>query len=200
MRSVKPAHRTNRRTGRSTSRPLRMHLPETTIVLVTGTDPDGDAIARPATWERDNGPPPTIFMAAEPRGRPALAPGERVLARLKPIGAGRYEGRTIRRLADTPGRVLGVFRQSRIIPTDRRAKAEWTVPQGHANGALDGEIVLAEPLPHHPPGRVSHAPAGMRLGLRPARGIERLGARGDARAGRRDGLRTPDVPQQVPAR
>jgi ribonuclease R len=29
-------------------------------------------------------------MAPEPRGQPALAPGERVLARLRPLGPGRY--------------------------------------------------------------------------------------------------------------
>ena len=89
---------------------------------MTGTDPDGDAIARPAEWDSADGPPPVIFMAAEPSGRPALAPGERVQARLKPVGPGRYEGRTVRRLTEAPGRVLGVYQRGRIIPTDRRAK------------------------------------------------------------------------------
>src|SRR4029077_14058544 len=95
----------------SRSRSRNTRLPETAIVVVTGTDPDGDAIARPAEWDAETGPPPVIFMAAEPRGQPALAPGERVLARLRPAGTGRYEGRTIRRLAETPGRVLGVYQQ-----------------------------------------------------------------------------------------
>jgi ribonuclease R len=72
-----------------------------------------------------------------------------VLARLRPAGTGRYEGRTIRRLAETPGRVLGVYQQGRIIPTDRRAKGEWVVPPGEDGSAVAGEIVLAEPLPHH---------------------------------------------------
>ena len=76
-----------------------------------------------------------------------------MLARLQPIGAGRYEGRTIRRLADAPSRILGVFRrgrgENRLVPTDRRAKAEWLVPPGEDGGAEPGEIVLAEPLPHH---------------------------------------------------
>jgi ribonuclease R len=192
------------RTDRSRPRPARARLPETAIVVVTGTDPDGDAIARPAAWDGADGPPPVIFMAAEPPGRPALAPGERVLARLKPLAPGRYEGRTVRRLTDAPGRVLGVYRAAkppgqvpgppgqapgggRIVPTDRRAKAEWVVPPGEDGGAADGEIVLAEPLPHH------------RLGLKPARIIERLGAMGDARSVSLIAIHTHDIPQEFPA-
>ena len=126
-------------------------------------------------------------MRPEPAGRPALAPGERVLAHLKPIGPGRYEGRTFRRLADTPGRILGVYQNGRIVPTDRRAKAEWLVPPGSEGGATEGEIVLAEPLPHH------------RLGLKPARIIERLGAMGDARSISLIAIHTHDIPQEFPA-
>jgi ribonuclease R len=155
-------------------------------VVVTGTDADGDAVARPADWNAADGAPPVIFMAAEPHGRPALAPGERVLARLKPAGPGRYEARTIRRVADTPGRILGIYRDGRIIPTDRRAKAEWTVPPGADGGAEPDEIVLAEPLPHH------------RLGLKPARIIERLGAMGDARSVSLIVIHTHDIPQEFP--
>jgi ribonuclease R len=189
------------------------------VVQVTGTDPQGDAIARPVTWQ-GNGPPPMILMTPEPHGRPALAPGQRVLARLRPIqgpssGPDRYEGRSIRRLDDAPGRILGVYRpgsqkpgsqnpesqkpgsqrtgsqrtgprENRIIPTDRRAKAEWLVPPGEDGGALAGEIVLAEPLAHH------------RLGLKPARVIERLGNIGDARSVSLIAIHTHDIPQVFP--
>ena len=162
------------------------------MVQITGTNPDGDAIAKPVEWDSP-GPPPMILMVAEPRGRPALAPGERVLARLRPMygGApGRYEGRSIRRLTEAPGRILGVFRpgktEHRLIPTDRRAKAEWVVPLGEEHGAQAGEIVLAEPLPHH------------RLGLKPARIIERLGSMGDARSISLIVIHTHDIPQTLP--
>ncbi len=145
------------------------HLPEATIVRITGTDPEGDALARPVEW--DGADPPLVVMAPERRGQPALAPGERVLARLKPIGPGRYEGRTLKRLDEAPGRVLGVFRApDRLVPTDRRAKAEWRIPPGETGGAEPGEIVAAQPLPH----------AG--LGLKPVRVVERLGRFGDARS------------------
>jgi ribonuclease R len=179
-------------------------LPDAMVVLVTGTDPDGDAVARPLDWQGD-GPPPLVLMAAEERGRPALAPGERVLARLKPIGQGRYEGRTLKRLSEAPARVLGVFKagghdsgseegagerdrrgrgrfvrrgtgiaaapgEGRLIPTDRRSKAEWRIPAGETEGAEHDEIVLAQPLP------------STGYGLKTARVVERLGRMGDARS------------------
>ena len=166
-------------------------LPATAVVQITGTDADGDALARPARWDAADGPPPQIFMHPEPAGHPALAPGERVLARVKPIGGGRYEGRTMRRLGEAPSRILGVFRrgerENRVVPTDRRAKAEWIVPAGDEGGAEHGEIVLAQPLPHH-----------HRLGLKPARVIERLGTMGDARSVSLIVIHTHDIPEAFP--
>src|SRR6185312_12053094 len=116
-------------------------------------------------------------------------------ARLRPIGPGRYEGRTVKRLTEEPGRVLGVFRPApkgrpggaRIVPTDRRSKAEWTVPAGEEGGAEAGEIVLAAPLAHHG------------LGLKPARVIERLGNMGDARSVSLICIHTHDIPTEFSA-
>ena len=167
-------------------------LPEAMVVQVTGTDPEGDAIARPVGWKGE-GRPPLIYMAPEPRGRPALAPGERVIARLKSLGAGKYEGRTVKRLTDAPGKVLGVYhpgisgRPGRITPSDRRSKADWSVPPGEDGGAEDGEIVLAQPLPH----------AG--YGLKPAGVVERLGRMGDARSVSLLCIHTHDIPTEFPA-
>jgi ribonuclease R len=146
-------------------------LPEMAVVEVFGTDPDGDPLARPVSWPEESGRPPLVLMRPERPGQPALAPGERVLARLKHIGAGRYEGRTFKRIGSAaPVRILGVFEDGRIQPTDRRQRADWTVPEDGRNGAESGEIVLAEPLP------------ARALGPRPARIVERLGRMDDARA------------------
>ena len=165
-------------------------LPSTTLVLITGTDPDGDPVGRPDSWVSADGRPPLIRMVAERPGQAALAPGDRVLARLRPTGPGQYQGRTLNRLTEGPSRVLGVFRpgqpDGRLIPTDRRAKAEWTVPRGQEGGAQSGEIVLAEPLPHH------------RLGLKPARVIERLGVMGDARSVSLIAIHTHGIPVEFP--
>jgi ribonuclease R len=169
-------------------------LPEAVIVEITGIDSEGDAIGRPADW-RGDGPPPTIFMQPEARGQAALAPGQRVLARIKPIGEARgarkFEGRTLRRIEGTPGRVIGIFRRrgglTRIEPTDRRVKAEWVVPPGEDGGAEDGEIVRGEPLPM----------GG--LGLKPVRVTERLGDANSAAAVSLLVIATLDIPDAFPA-
>jgi ribonuclease R len=146
-------------------------LPEIAPVEITGTDPDGDPIARPLQWKGE-GRPPIIYMHPEPRGQRALTAGERVLARLKPIGPGKYEGRTFKRIAGAPpARILGVFEEGRIIPTDRRQKGIWEVPRGEEGGARPGEIVLAEPLP-----------STRHFGAKPARIVERLGVMGEPRS------------------
>jgi ribonuclease R len=163
-------------------------LPEMLPVEVTGTDPDGDPIARPLGWKAEQGPPPVIFMRPERAGQPALAPGERVLARLKPIGRGKYEGTTFKRIGRAaPARVLGIYEEGRIIPTGRRHKAEWRVPPGQAGDAQPGEIVLAEPLPGHG------------LGLRPARIVERLGRMGEPRSVSLICIHAHGIPEIFPA-
>ncbi len=160
-------------------------LPESMVVQVTGTDSDGDPIARPVQWDGE-GSAPVVFMHPELRGRAALAPGERVVARLRRIGPGKYEGRTLRRLTDAPMQVVGLFRTldttdpmasaparyrpaGTLTPADRRAKAQWVIPMGEDADTPDNEIVIATPLPQSGPG------------LHPARIIERLGPQGDAR-------------------
>lgn len=164
-------------------------LPDAMVVQITGTDNEGDAIARPIGWEGE-GRPPMVLMAPEARGQPALAPGERVLARLRPIGAGKYEGRTLKRITEAPGRVVGLFRATdrggRIVPTDKRSKAEWTVPAGEENGAENDDVVLATPLPT------------TAFGLKPARVTEILGKMGDARSVSLLVIATHDIPTEFP--
>ncbi|MCC7283550.1 MAG: VacB/RNase II family 3'-5' exoribonuclease [Acetobacteraceae bacterium] len=164
------------------------------LVEVFGSDTDGETLARPVAWAGAGagaGQRPLVVMAPEPRGQPALAPGEKVLARLRPIGPGKFEGRTVHRLAEAPGRVLGVYRGTpagpgRLIPTDRRQKQEWLIPAGETKQADPGELVLAVPLPHS------------RLGLPPARIIERLGPIGHPRSASLVAIHTHGIPEKFP--
>lgn len=141
-------------------------LPSVAVIEISGTDLDGELLARPVTWP-DDVPMPTIHMAPDRASRAAVAIGDRVLARLSRIGGTVYEGRVMRRLTAPAGRVLGIYEERederRIRPIDRRAKNELVVAAGDTMGAKPGELVWAEVRPGRP------------LGLRPARVVERLG-------------------------
>ncbi|MGR3484263.1 MAG: ribonuclease R family protein [Paracoccaceae bacterium] len=137
------------------------------VLRVTGADPDGDLWAEPAEWPED--PAPRIVL----RDPPALADGDRVLARLDdPQGAtapgAETAARVIRPLGRPAQRILGVFRAGseggRIAPVDKGEGREWDVPPGATAGARDGELVEAE-----------RAGPRSRMGLPRARVTARLG-------------------------
>ena len=153
-----------RRPGRRYGEPGQ--LPNVTIIAISGTDTDGETVARPASWEGE-GAPPLIYVAPDKRGRGTFAVGERALARLAPIGPNTYEARIIRRLLAAAPRTLGVYtlvgEQGRIVPVDKRAREELIVPPGEAGDAEPGELVWAEVRTVRP------------LGLKHARIVDRLG-------------------------
>ena len=146
------------------------------MLEVTGLDEDGEQLARPANWDGDEAPP-VIYVAPDARSRAALAPGDRILARLSRGDDGTYEARTIRRIAKVARRTLGVYESGegggRVRPTDKRAKHDLAIRKDDAKGARPGELVMVE-LRAGPRGR-------HRLGPREARVIERLGDVSDPR-------------------
>ena len=165
-------------------------LPHVTVVEVSGLDPDGEVLARPLTWDKDE-PPPVIYMSPERLGHPALAPGERVLARIERLPDGTYGGYTMRRIAPTPDTVLGMFGleegQGRLYPTDKRAKGVFAIAGPDSLGAQPGEFVEAIVLP------------ARRLGLRQARIVERLGDGSSPRAISLIAIHEKDIPHTFSA-
>ena len=151
-------------------------LPPVTVIEITDTDVDGELYARPVQWDggASGAEPPRIVMAPTRRKGTALGPGNRALAKLRKISDGLYEAQVMRRIADQPDEILGVFNlvagQGRIVPTDRRIKREFVVAGPDSLGAAPGEVVLAETV------------RGTRLGLGKARVKERLGSFDDPRS------------------
>lgn len=165
-------------------------LPEVTVVEITGTDTDGELLAHPVVW-REEAKPPRIYMApARGRGQLVLGVGDRVLARLHPVGDHVYEGRPIRRLVAAAARVVGVYQAGPdggvIHPTDRREKQDYVVMPGDAGTASHGDLVVAEVMP------------GRRLGLRQARVVERIGGMSEPRAISLVAIHTHGIPNQFP--
>ena len=137
---------------RSLSRPGV--LPSVTVLEIVARDEDGEFVARPATWDDENGSIPKILMV-EGRGNLAQTPGigDRVLARITTQKADAdylYHARTIKKLPRSTARsLLGIFRslsygRGVIDPIDKKQLKEWTVPKGSAGDAEDGELVRFE--------------------------------------------------------
>ena len=135
--------------GRTFSEPGKP--PEVTVLRVVGVDADGETIAEPLIWKQEDNPKPKIYMNPERGGRPALGPGDRVLARIRKVSGGYYEGRTIRRLPQAPGAVLGVVEKAGEIflvkPIDKKAKSDFRVAPADMADAGPGDLVRIEALP-----------------------------------------------------
>ncbi|HEY8614067.1 MAG TPA: ribonuclease R [Roseomonas sp.] len=165
------------------------NLPDMAALEIFGTDADGEPMARPITWE--GGEKPVVYMRPERAGQPALAPGDRVLARITRIGGNKYEGRTFKRIGTgSPSRILGIYGSGLVEPVDRRARASWVIPPGQENGAEDGELVQAEPIPGGSRERF--------MGPAPARIVERLGRMDDPRAISRLCIAAHRIPDEFP--
>ncbi|MEM1130849.1 MAG: ribonuclease R [Pseudomonadota bacterium] len=143
-------------------------LPPVSVLEILPPTVDGDLFARPLEW-RGDGPEPRILFLAR-AADPALAAGDRILARLTVTSSEdhSYEARLIRRIGTTRRRILGIYRDGteggRIVPIDKGMDKEWRVGPGATHGAKDGELVEAEA-----------AGPGGRLGLPKARVLNRLG-------------------------
>jgi ribonuclease R len=161
-------------------------LAEVVSLTVLGPDPDGELLAAP-TETSSEGKQPKIFLAPDRLAKPALARGDRVLARLRRVDEDNYEARVIRRLPLLPARIVGVFDRAgdgsgRIRPAGKKSRGEYRVASADAAGARSGEIVLAQALPGH-----GH-------GLPQARVVERLGPHGGPRSASLLSIHEHDLP------
>ena len=147
-------------------------LPPVTVIEIVTRDKDGEFVARPATWDEEHGAPPRILMVESKRDAgPTAGIGDRVLARITPLGADAdypYQARTIKKLARATQRMLGIFRSlpggtGVIDPIERKQLKEWPVARGATNDAENGELVRFE------------FTRGGRAGVQTARVTERLG-------------------------
>ena len=164
-------------------------LPRVTVVEVTGTDDDGDAIAGPVDWRHDT-PPPVIRLRPDRKRTAAPGRGDRMLVRLSPQRDGGYLADVITRVPSGPQRVLGIFRElpsgGRIESVERKRSDEFAVAAGDTGDAAPGELVAAEFV------------SGRRMGLRQVRVVERFGAVDGPRAFSMIAVARHGIPQAFP--
>jgi ribonuclease R len=123
-------------------------LPEVGIVEVTGSDADGETLARPLDWTGDDAPPAIYLIPPKEGSAPSI--GDRLLARLEKHGEN-YEARVIRRLdRETTTRLIGVLRDApatgwRLVPINKKERTEYALDKNDLGGAKHNELVAAEP-------------------------------------------------------
>jgi ribonuclease R len=122
-------------------------LPAVAVLEVTGTDLDGDPVARPA--KRDGDEAPTVVLVDG--GQPGRAPGigDRVLAHLRRLDDGSYEGRIIRVLPGEPAAMVGLLRRTpdggfRVDSIGAGPGREMRLRAEDIEDAEPGEIVAVE--------------------------------------------------------
>src|SRR5579859_3102395 len=169
-------------------------LPDATIIVISGTDSDGELLGKPLVW-REEGAPPRIFVAPVKHGEQPVGVGDRVLAKMRRLRDGMYEAHILRRLTAGPARILGVYQRQhdgsgRLSPTDRKQKSEYEVSAQDAMGAEHGELVLTEMLATTRGSRV--------YGLKPVKVIERLGNMANPKAISLVAIHTHDIPDIFP--
>jgi ribonuclease R len=133
----------------------RSTLPAVAIIEITGTDRDGDLLARPAAWRGPSETQPMIRVILTRRSPNAIFPpfgvGDRLLAKLARVTAAHhdlvsYEAEPIKRLPRERRQLLGIYRARAgsggiIDPVDRRDLKEWPVRKGDEGEAKPGDLV-----------------------------------------------------------
>ncbi len=117
-------------------------------IEITAIDNDGDLFAKPTNWEFTNPPPAILVIAKAERGK-AYGVGDRLLARMTPVGDDAYEARPMKKLTARPGNLMGIYEVvsgggGRLRPTDRRYRHEVAIAAKDRNGAEHGDLVTVE--------------------------------------------------------
>lgn len=169
-------------------------LPGVQVLEFSGLDKHGDALMKPVKWDRKE-PLPTIYLTEHKRKKhPALGPGDRVLARLIPIKdePPTYRAQILKNLKASPRRILGVFHGGenggRIHPIDKKNRDEYWVDRDDVRGAMEGELVTAEPVLNR----------RRNMGPKRARIRERLGDVSAARSISMIAIHAHDIPYEFP--
>lgn len=123
-------------------------LPELCPCEITGTDSDGELVARPINQSGD-APSPQILITDLGKLRPPPKEGDKVLLKLSAAGKRLFYGAVVRKITAEPNKIVGIFdttsgKGGRILSADRRLHLEYYVDAAQSKNAKNGDLVLAE--------------------------------------------------------
>ena len=155
-------------------------IPSVLVLEVYGRDEDGELLAVPKRWNREEkGPPPIVLLTGgRNRKRQGSEAGvsDHVLARVERYSdhpLARYRGRVLKVLDKREGATLGVIEKAahgyRVLPVDRRQK-EMLLDRDDSDKVEPGDLVSVETAEKRA------------LGLPRARLLERIGSMDDEKA------------------
>ncbi|WP_066481128.1 MULTISPECIES: ribonuclease R family protein [unclassified Sphingomonas] len=118
-------------------------LPKVTVLRIVDVDDGGNVWAMPERWEAEGVPEPRVRIRE--RGRSALAPGDRVLARTEEAGKG-WIAHPMKKLARGEALMLGVVHAEGgkhwLQGVEKKERRDF--PISDLGGAEVGDLVLAE--------------------------------------------------------
>ena len=118
-------------------------LPKVTVLRIVDVDDGGNVWAMPERWEAEGVPEPRVRIRE--RGRSALAPGDRVLARTEEAGKG-WIAHPMKKLARGEALMLGVVHAEGgkhwLQGVEKKERRNF--PISDLGGAEVGDLVLAE--------------------------------------------------------
>jgi len=175
------------------------HVASTVMASIVSRDSEGDLLAEPLDWDdAEFGAAPRIrlLFGRKPSGIPMPGIGDRVLLRTQASqdeDDAPYTGRVIKVLEKARQQLLGIYRKvslggGRLVPVDKKSLGrEIAIPTGMENGAEDGDLVTADPLPQRA------------FGLATAKVRERLGSVKSEKAVSLIAIHAHGIPNQFPA-
>ena len=168
-------------------------LPSVQVVEFAGVDKHGEAMVTLVNPEGAN-KSPLIFLNQKGRkAGPAMGAGDRALVRLNQIKENPpvYKATVLKILKPAPKALMGVFHGGpnggRIHPVDKKNRDEYWVDRDDVMGAIEGELVIAEPVKSKRP-----------MGPKRVRIKERLGDVSDARSVSMIAIHAHDIPYEFP--
>ena len=166
--------------------------PPTSVIVFERTDANGDLIARATGKEGPYGPDLVFDGYSKKMNGPAPGIGDRGLARIRETD-GAWSTRLMKLFEkrDEERPVTGVYlrtaRGGRVKPASRKIKHELHIREADVNGAEDGDLVVAMPMPQRGYGPVR------------ARISEIIGRQEDPRAASLLAIAAHDIPTEFPA-
>ena len=121
------------------------------LIEITGTDDDGELLARPLNWESNEEPPLIYVVAAQGRRRrpdPATGCWRGWKGMAKPMKPASSAGWS----AKPPPACSACCAKApsagwRLVPIDKKARTEYALDKSDLGGAKNNELVAAEPKP-----------------------------------------------------